>query len=56
MQVAYRFFKAGSFTTWDVMFAEVAEFASQIDRDDLISISQSEDNSQAVVTAWYWEH
>ena len=56
MQVAYRYFKAGSFTTWDAMFAEVAEFASQIDRADLISISQSEDNSQAVVTVWYWEH
>jgi hypothetical protein len=56
MRVAYRFFKAGSFTTWDAMFTEVAEFASRIGRDDLISISQSEDEGKAVVTVWYWEH
>ena len=55
MRVSYRFFKAGSFTTWDAMLAEVAEFASQIERENLISISQSEDNSTAVVTVWYWE-
>jgi hypothetical protein len=56
MRVSYRFFKAGSFTTWDTMFAEVAEFASQIKRENLISISQSEDQGKAVVTVWYWEH
>lgn len=55
MRVAYQFFKAGSFTTWDAMFAEVAAFASRIGREDLISISQSEDDSTAVVTVWYWE-
>ena len=54
-RVAYQFFKAGSFTTWDAMFAEVAAFASRIGREDLISISQSEDKSTAVVTVWYWE-
>ena len=56
MQVAYRFFKAGSFTTWDTVFTEVAEFASTIGREDLISISHSENNGEAVVTVWYWEH
>jgi len=56
MRVSYRFFKAGSFTTWDAMFAEVAEFASRIEREDLISLSQSEDQGLAMVTVWYWEH
>lgn len=56
MQVAYRFFQAGSFTSWDSMFSEVAAFASQIAPDDLISISQSDDRDKAVVTVWYWEH
>ncbi len=56
MRVAYRFFKAGSFTSWDALFAEVAEFASGIGRGDLISISHSEDQGKAVVTVWYWEH
>ena len=55
MRVAYQFFKAGSLTTWDAMFAEVAAFASRISREDLISISQSEDQGKAVVTVWYWE-
>lgn len=56
MRVSFRFFKAGTFTTWDAMFAEVSEFASHIERQDLISISQSEDKGSAVVTVWYWEH
>lgn len=56
MRVAYRFFKAGSFTSWDSLFAEVADFASRLRRDDLISIAQSEDQGKAVVTVWYWEH
>lgn len=55
MQVAFRFFRAGGFTTWDAMFTEVAAFASRIGRDELISISHSEDQGEAVVTVWYWE-
>ncbi|HEX3132715.1 MAG TPA: hypothetical protein VHX44_03925 [Planctomycetota bacterium] len=50
MRMSYRFFKAGSFTTWDTMFAEVAEFASQIERQDLVSISHSEDKNTAIIT------
>lgn len=55
MRAAYSFFKAGSFTSWDTLFSEVAAFATQVGRDNLISISHSQDNNQAVVTVWYWD-
>jgi hypothetical protein len=50
MQVASRCFRAGLFTSWDALFTEVAAFASQIGRNDLITISHSEDKGSAVVT------
>ncbi len=56
MRAAYTFFKAGSFTSWDSLFTDVAAFATTVGRENLISISHSQDNNQAVVTVWYWEH
>ncbi|MCW8132331.1 MAG: hypothetical protein KIS92_18435 [Planctomycetota bacterium] len=54
MRVCYRYFRAGSFTSWEQMFGEVAEFAGGVGRKNLISISQSEDQGTAIVTVWYW--
>ncbi len=44
----------GTFSSWEELFSEAAEFASQIARDRLISISHSADQSRGVVTVWYW--
>ncbi len=55
MTVAYAFFKAGSFTSWDTLFSEAAAFASGIGRERLINISHSQDQAQAVITVWYWQ-
>lgn len=41
--------------SWDDLFAEVAEFASAIPPDRLVSVSHSADNSVGVVCVWYWE-
>jgi hypothetical protein len=45
----------GTLATWDDLFSEAAEFASQISRDRLITISHSADRSNGVVTVWYWD-
>jgi hypothetical protein len=51
--VKYEIFR-GSFESWDSLFSDAAEFASQISRDRLIGISHSEDKNNGVVTVWYW--
>ena len=52
--VKHEFFKS-KLATWDELFAQAAEFASQVNRERLISISHSADNSEGVVVVWYWD-
>ncbi|HWI56026.1 MAG TPA: DUF4339 domain-containing protein [Bacillota bacterium] len=49
----YRIFR-GTLTTWEELFDQASEFASDIGRERLISISHSADRSDGVVTVWYW--
>ena len=51
--VQFRLFRS-SMSSWETLFAEAAAFADTVGRDDLISISHSEDHSDGVVTVWYW--
>jgi hypothetical protein len=51
--VRYECFKA-TLATWDDLFSEAAEFATQVGRDRLIGISHSADKSTGVITVWYW--
>lgn len=53
-RVAYEVFKA-TFKSWEQLFEEAAQFASQIGPERLISISHSADQGAGVVTVWYWE-
>lgn len=53
MRVAFRIFKSST-KSWEKLFAEVAEFASNVGRENLITISHSEDQNTGVVTVWYW--
>lgn len=55
MTAAFSYFKAGSFTSWDSLFSEVAAFATQVGQENLINITHSQDQGQAVVTVWYWK-
>ncbi len=54
MVVRFRVFR-GTFTSWEALFQEAADFATSLGPERLITISQSEDRSDGVVTVWYWE-
>jgi hypothetical protein len=54
MRAQFRVFKAGAFTSWDAMCQDVADFMTQVGRDRVIGVSQSEDNGTAVMVVWYW--
>jgi hypothetical protein len=43
-----------SLSTWESLFAKVAEFISQLGPGRVISVSHSEDGNEAVVTVWHW--
>jgi len=53
MQVQHKTFR-GTLKTWKVLFEEATQFATEIGKDNLISISHSADHSDGVVTVWYW--
>ena len=52
-RVDFRIFR-GTFSTWNELCTEAAEFASTIAPQSLISISHSEDKDDGVVTVWFW--
>jgi hypothetical protein len=52
-RVDFRIFR-GTFSTWNSLCAEAAEFASTIGRQNLINISHSEDDDDGVITVWFW--
>ena len=39
---------------WPELFQQAAEFATQVGRENLISISHSEDKDDGVIAVWYW--
>ncbi|MBC7815683.1 MAG: hypothetical protein IAG10_02160 [Planctomycetaceae bacterium] len=53
MHVRFKMFR-GTFCTWTALFEDAAAFASRLPSEQLISISQSGDNNDGVVTVWYW--
>ena len=54
MRVSFRVFR-GRLVTWQTLFSDAADFASEIGPDRLITISHSADEADGVVTVWYWE-
>jgi hypothetical protein len=54
MRVRFRVFQS-SFSSWNALFQEAADFATTIAPDHLITISHSEDHNEGVVCVWYWE-
>lgn len=53
MKVNYRLFR-GTFSTWDELFGQAAEFANRIGPINLINISHAVAGSDGTVTVWYW--
>jgi len=51
--VEFKMFR-GTFTSWERLLDEAAQFASLLGPERLISISQSEDHSDGIVVVWYW--
>ena len=58
MRVQYKIFQS-SVASWDKLFEQVADFASEVGPKRLIGISHSEGregfHANGVVTVWYWE-
>lgn len=44
----------GTFASWPDLMARAAQFATEIGRDRLITISHSEDEEDGVIAVWYW--
>ncbi len=53
-RVAFRHFTS-TWSSWESLFQEAADFASRVGPERLISISHSEDQNTGVVAVWYWE-
>jgi hypothetical protein len=58
MRVKYKVFQSST-ASWESLFDEVAQFASEVGPKRLIGISHSEGRedwyANGVVTVWYWE-
>ena len=52
-KLKYQIFR-GTFASWDELFSKAAYFATEIGPDRVLSISHSADDSDGVVTVWYW--
>jgi hypothetical protein len=54
MRASFKVFR-GTLATWEQLFQDAADFATEAGPDRVISISHSEDSNEGVVTVWFWE-
>ena len=54
MQVKFQLFRA-TFSSWNTLCEQAAEFASSKGKDRVINIAMSADHSEGVIAVWYWE-
>lgn len=54
MRLNFQVFR-GLLVTWNQLFRQAADFASEIGRERVVNISHSEDHNNAVVVVWYWQ-
>jgi hypothetical protein len=52
-KLAYKMFR-GTLATWDDLFTQAAYFATELGPERVLNISHSVDDSDGVVTVWYW--
>lgn len=53
MCVLYKHFRA-SLKSWEELFQEASDFATAIGREQIISISHSQEGIEGIVVVWYW--
>jgi len=53
-KVEFQIFRGQSFTPWDDLLAQAAQFATELGAERLITISHSADRNVCVVIVWYW--
>src|ERR1043166_1132622 len=52
-RVEYEMFR-GTLASWDELFTQAANLATEIGSERMIGISHSEDENDGVVAVWYW--
>jgi hypothetical protein len=52
-RLAYKYFR-GTLATWDDLFDEAAQFATETGPERVAGLSHSADRGDGVVTVWYW--
>jgi hypothetical protein len=45
----------GTLETWDELFTEAAQFATEIGPERVVNISHSDSHGRGVVAVWYWK-
>ena len=53
MRVLFKKFRA-TLKSWEALFQEAPDFASEIGREKVISISHSQHSTEGIVVVWYW--
>ena len=53
MRVSFKRFEA-MMKSWGVLSREAADFATELGKERVISISHSADQSTGVIIVWYW--
>jgi len=51
--VKFKVFR-GVMASWPDLFQQASEFATQLGRERLITLSHSEDQQDGVVAVWFW--
>jgi len=54
MQVQYKYFR-GTFASWEELFVEASQFATEIGWERLINVSHAVGGSDGTVVVWYWD-
>ena len=52
-RMTFKYFR-GTFATWDELFGQAADFATEIGSQRVVNISHSSDRGDGLVTVWYW--
>jgi hypothetical protein len=53
MRVRYKLFR-GTLTTWDTLFSQAEQLATEIGPKRLINVSHAVAADDGTVTVWYW--
>jgi hypothetical protein len=52
-RLAFQVFR-GTWISWQNLFAQAAQWATEIGPERVVGISHSSDSNDGIVTVWYW--